>query len=145
MGTSAFSEPETKAISDFVSANRDSTHVYFSIHCYSQFWLLPYGVKPDPDDIDELRRVGQIATTALEAVNKQRWTVGNIVDLLYEASGGSIDWAKGSENIKYSYCLELRPSRLSINGFVVKPSEIDPSGREVWVGLTTAIDNIPSM
>ena len=143
MGTSAFSEPETKAIADLITANKINTHVYFSIHCYSQFWLLPYGVKPDPDDFSEMMRVGRIGAIALQQVNKKNWQVGNIVDLLYEASGGSIDWTKGSANIKYSYTLELRPSRWDIAGFEILSSEIEPSGQEVWAGLTAAIDAIP--
>jgi hypothetical protein len=39
----------------------------------------------------------------------QIFTVGTSADLLYTNSGGSIDWARGTANIPYSYVLELRP------------------------------------
>ena len=78
-------------------------------------------------------RVGKLGTKALMAVNNQRWGCGNIVDELYAAPGNSVDWFK-SVGVKYTFVLELRG-----DGFVVPESEIDPSGREVFAGITTAV------
>lgn len=40
----------------------------------------------------------------------RNWQTGGSAALLYIASGGSDDWAYGTAKIKYSHCLELRPS-----------------------------------
>ena len=58
------------------------------------------------------------------------------------ASGGAYDWAKSKAGIKYAYTLELRPASGGIYGFVVSPSEIPASGREIWAGLAAAIQRI---
>ena len=42
-GPSAFSEPETRAIRDFLLAQH--FHVYLSLHSYSQMWLTTWGYK----------------------------------------------------------------------------------------------------
>ena len=55
-GSHAFSEPETKALSDFLMKNRHDIIAFFSLHAYSQFWLVPYGHREDdvPEDLPEL-------------------------------------------------------------------------------------------
>ena len=75
----------------------------------------------------------------MQKVNNVRWEVGNTVDVLSAAAGGSDDWAK-SIGITYAYTLELRPRSNALNGFIVDESEIEPSGKEVFAGLVAAID-----
>ena len=42
-GPRAFSEPETRAIADFISANKDQIKIFIALHSYSQLWLTPWG------------------------------------------------------------------------------------------------------
>ena len=56
--------------------------------------------------------------------------VGCIPCLLYVASGGSLDWTLGELGIPYSYGMELRDT--GANGFLLPPTEIIPTGEEVW-------------
>lgn len=44
-GPRAFSEPETKALSNYILANRNQIEMYISLHAYSQMWLLPWGMR----------------------------------------------------------------------------------------------------
>lgn len=44
------------------------------------------------------------------------------------SSGGAEDFAKGRLGIKYAYCLELRPSEGSSNGFIL-PENFIPIGK----------------
>jgi hypothetical protein len=56
--------------------------------------------------------------------------VGSVTNLLYAAAGGSFDWTKGVQNIKYSVGLELRPSSSGTDasyGFVL-PADRIPKG-----------------
>lgn len=50
------SEPETKALADFVMSKRKELLAFISLHAYSQFWLLPFGHREDesPEDVEEL-------------------------------------------------------------------------------------------
>jgi len=141
-GPSPFSEAETKAMSEFLKPLKDRILGFFTLHTYSQYWLVPYGDKEGHycPGYDELLRVANIGTKAIMMdVNKKTWQAGNTVALLGEASGGGDDWAK-MIGIKYSYTLELRPGGNAYNGFVVAETEIEPSGREIWAGITAAVD-----
>lgn len=57
-----------------------------------------------------------------------KYQVGPSGALLYPASGGSDDWAKGDLKIKYTYTVEMRDS--GKNGFILPANQIEPSGRE---------------
>ena len=143
-GATPFSEPETKAISDFVHARRRSFIAYFAVHSYGNFWLVPWGFTGEykPQDFDEMMRVARIGMAAITTKSGQSWQVGNTVDLLYPAAGGSDDWAK-AEGIKYSYTIELRPSSDDPQfGFVVESHEIEPAGIDLWNGISSAVQSI---
>ena len=50
--------------------------------------------------------------------------------MLYESSGGTLDYTLGELGIPYSYGMELRDQGL--HGFLLPPDQIIPSGEEVW-------------
>ncbi|KHJ45723.1 hypothetical protein D918_03935 [Trichuris suis] len=145
-GSKPFSEPETEAIRRFIT-NRSGEFVSFlTLHSYSQMWMYPYGHKRQAysSDVRQLRAVALRATQALYNVYKTRYEVGTGADLLYPASGGSEDWAKGVAGIKYSYLLELRPHKDSPQGFLLDESEIMPTGKETWEGIRCVADAVIS-
>ena len=47
------------------------------------------------------------AGAALGALNNRAYQRGTAANLMYEASGGSDDWAHGSMGIPYTYTIEL--------------------------------------
>jgi carboxypeptidase A2 len=54
-GPSAFSESETKAVSDYLTAHADEISLFVDVHSFSQLVLLPWGDTSElPDDYDEL-------------------------------------------------------------------------------------------
>jgi hypothetical protein len=137
-GPSAFSEPESQAVRNFILNHKD-IKAYLTIHAYSQMWFYPFGDKVNSysDDVDELADVAQRGADALRALYGTRYDVGTAADLLYEAAGGSDDWAKGVAGIKYVYCLELRPEGDAPgNGFILPPNQIVPTAEETWAGLS---------
>jgi carboxypeptidase A2 len=135
-GTRAFSEAETAAARDYINSIRSFTNIFISIHCYSNFWLVPWGGRTaKPADYSELLRVGNAAAAAIRGVNGLNFAVGTPPDLLYVASGGSFDWAKETAGIKYSYSPELRPATAGQGGFEIPPSNIIPSGNEIFASF----------
>ncbi len=58
-GPGAFSEPEVRAVADFVS--RAGVMAYLAVHSCSQYYMTPYGILEDlPPDYDELVRVRRV-------------------------------------------------------------------------------------
>jgi len=54
-GPKPFSEPETKALSDFILARNATWKVYLTLHSYSQMWMAPYGyTRKKPDNYESL-------------------------------------------------------------------------------------------
>lgn len=55
--------------------------------------------------------------------------MGTAPDLLYSAPGGSLDWAKGEQNIKYSFVMELRAK----TSFILPADQIIPAAQEAMI------------
>src|SRR4029079_16033419 len=91
-GPSAFSEPETRAIRDFLLAH--PAGMSLSAHTYGNLWLYPWGYDsvPTPDDL-LFQRYGQLATAA------NAWVYGPPPLVLYIANGVSIDWQYGQVGV----------------------------------------------
>jgi len=141
-GRAAFSEPESQAVRDFVNSHKD-IKAFLTIHAYSQMWFYPFGDARNhcSPDCERVKRVAEAGAKALYSRYRTRYDVGTAADLLYEAAGGSDDWAKGKANIDYVYCLELRPSGNSAgNGFLLPPSKIVETGEETWEGIKVVAD-----
>nr|CAD7193667.1 unnamed protein product [Timema douglasi] len=137
-GASAFSEIETRTIANYVTSIASELKIYLSIHSFSQLLLLPYGVRTSvPSNYNTLLDIGQKTADALAVRYGTRYTVGNIVDLLYVASGSSVDWAMGVHGIPIAFVYELRD--LGQHGFILPADQIIPSGEETLDSLVTLI------
>ena len=53
------------------------------------------------------------------------------------ASGSTMDYAKGTAGVKYTYTPELRG-----DNFVISPIEVQPSFEEVWNGVVAMVASI---
>jgi len=136
-GPSAFSEPESQAVQKYLATHKD-INTFLTIHAYSQMWFIPFGnaLNNYPRDYAELKSIADAGARALSKKYRTQYDVGTAADLLYEAAGGSDDWAKGVAGIKYVFCLELQPSgNAPGNGFILHPSKIVASGEETFDGM----------
>ncbi|XP_044759435.1 carboxypeptidase B-like isoform X2 [Coccinella septempunctata] len=137
-GATAFSEPETSAIRNFISQNKVPWKVYISFHSYGQYILYPWGYdRTLPADYQDLDRVGKKAVAAIQQAGGPRYSLGSSGRLLYPASGGSDDWAKGKMGIKYSYTLELRDN--GRYGFVLPATYIQPTAKEAYAAVRAIV------
>ncbi|XP_012170723.2 carboxypeptidase B [Bombus terrestris] len=135
-GPRAFSEPETKAMADYILANKQNIRIYLTLHSYSQMWLVPWGYTySKPSDYSELANVAKKAIGAISKIHGTDYQLGPSAHLLYPTSGASDDWAKGVAGIKYAYTLELRDR--GTYGFLLPASQIVPTAREIWAGIRT--------
>ncbi|KAJ2952784.1 hypothetical protein O0L34_g7144 [Tuta absoluta] len=141
-GPHPFSEPETRAVSEFLAEHRGRMKVYLSLHAYSQAWLLPssHAAAAFADDA-ELMEMGKLATAALGDMYGTKYQVGTAENIRQPASGMSHDWAKARAGIKYAYHVDLRDS-FGPYGFLLPGSQIVPTAKETWQGVRAMVDNL---
>jgi len=142
MGVSAFSEPETKALSELLirlNSSANKIQFYLSLHSYSQLILIPYGTALGrvPDHQQHMT-IGNAAATAIRRRYNTAFTPGNIVELLYVASGASVDYMKGEFDTDLAYTFEMRDT--GRYGFVLPPDQIIPSSLEFMDGFRAIHD-----
>ncbi|KAM4618346.1 carboxypeptidase A5 [Polymixia lowei] len=137
-GPNAHSESEVKSIVDFVKSHRNIKS-FISIHAYSQMLLYPYGYTRTPvKDQSELHSLAQKAVRDLSSLYGTRYRYGSIINTIYQASGGTIDWTY-NQGIKYSYTFELRDT--GRYGFILPANQILPTARETWLALMAIMDH----
>ena len=52
-GLSSFSASETKAMSDYLKANRRNVFTFIDIHSYSQLWMYPWSYTAAEKAVDD--------------------------------------------------------------------------------------------
>ncbi|XP_026827132.1 carboxypeptidase B isoform X2 [Ooceraea biroi] len=133
-GPFAFSEPETKAMADYILANKQHIRMYLTLHSYSQMWLVPWGhTHTKPPDYSDMMSAAKKAINAIAKIHGTHYQFGPVADLMYPTSGTSDDWAKGVAGIKYAYTVELRDR--GTYGFLLPATQIVPTAREIWAGI----------
>ncbi|XP_026220447.1 carboxypeptidase A4 [Anabas testudineus] len=131
-GPSAHSEIEVKNVVDLIKRHGNFKS-FISVHAYSQLLMYPYGYTCNkvPDQL-ELDSVGRAAAQKLTSLYGTSYKVGNICNIIYQASGGSIDWSYNA-GIKYSFAFELRDT--GRYGFILPAGQIIPTASETWLAL----------
>uniref|UniRef100_A0A4W5QYJ0 Carboxypeptidase A1 n=1 Tax=Hucho hucho TaxID=62062 RepID=A0A4W5QYJ0_9TELE len=137
-GPKAHSESEVKSIVDFVKSH-GNLQAFVSIHSYSQMLLYPYGYTRTPcKDQSELHNLARKAITYLGSLYGTSYRYGSIINTIYQASGGTIDWTY-NQGIKYSYTFELRDT--GRYGFILPANQILPTAKETWLALMAIMEH----
>ncbi|KAL6261581.1 hypothetical protein P5V15_006667 [Pogonomyrmex californicus] len=133
-GSAPFSEIETKSMSEYIRSISKNIYAYIAFHSYSQLLMTPYGhTEEHLDNYNDLKAIGLKSVAALKKRYGTQYQVGNIAEIIYPASGGSMDWVKGTFGIPIAYTYELRDQ--GNYGFVLPPSQIIPTGEETLDSL----------
>nr|XP_042141328.1 carboxypeptidase B2 [Peromyscus maniculatus bairdii] len=129
------SEPEVKAVADFLRRNINHIKAYITMHSYSQQILFPYSYNRSKSrDHEELSLVASEAAHAIEIINKNtKYTYGSGSESLYLAPGGSDDWIYDL-GIKYSFTIELRDK--GRYGFLLPERYIKPTCTEALAAVS---------
>ncbi|XP_029378884.1 carboxypeptidase A4 [Echeneis naucrates] len=131
-GPSAHSEIEVKNVVNLIRSHGNFKS-FISVHAYSQLLMYPYGYTcnkvPHQPELDS---VGRAAVQKLTSLYGTRYKVGSICKIIYQASGGSIDWSYNL-GIKYSFAFELRDT--GRYGFILPANQIIPTASETWLAL----------
>lgn len=131
-GPSAFSEPENVALRDAL-ANIPNLRGFIDIHSFSQLVLFPWGYTGTPPaTASELNRVGNLMRQAIFANGGKTYLHGQCYNILYQASGISMDWAY-DRGIPYSFSFELRDT--GDFGFELPEDQIIPTQVEIYAAF----------
>lgn len=134
------SEIEVKTISNYVRSIADKLNLYLSVHSRGQYILVPFGYNaaPYPPNYRDLMQIGKRAAVDMYKVHKTPYRVGTTADVLYVASGISIDWAYAAAEIPLAYTFELRDQVQY--GFILPADQIIPNAEEVLAAFIGMID-----
>lgn len=111
-GPSAFSEPESRAVRDFVSA-RPNLKVMISYHTFSELILYPWG--GSDAQIPDAKSLSAFKAMAGEMARMTGYTAEQSSDL-YVATGDTCDWAWGEKGV-FAFTFELTPKSMWDGGF----------------------------
>ncbi|KAJ8714201.1 hypothetical protein PYW08_007821 [Mythimna loreyi] len=128
-GPGPFSEIEARSLSAYIIDMADKIDLYISFHSSGQVLLLPFGNTTDPlANYYDAMWIGRRAIGALAFKHGTQYTIGNIAEAFYFATGSSVDWVKERLNIPLVYCYELRDK--GVFGHALPPDQIKPTGEE---------------
>lgn len=156
-GPSAFSEPEVKALADYISANEGYIKMFLSFHSYSQLLLYPFSYTNAPSEDEELlHELCEITAIAIEGVHGTQYVTHasnalckyrNSLILLNVIScepslpdphhGTSVDWTYGAQGITISVTFEFRDT--GAYGFVLPADQIIPNAEETRAGVIALV------
>nr|XP_019550760.2 zinc carboxypeptidase-like [Aedes albopictus] len=134
------SEIEVKTISNYVRSIADKLNLYLAVHSRGQYILVPFGYNaaPYPPNYKDLMQIGKRAAVDMYKIHKTPYRVGTTADVLYVASGISVDWAYGAAQIPLAYTFELRDQVQY--GFILPADQIIPNAEEVLAAFIGMID-----
>ncbi|NWZ89975.1 CBPO Carboxypeptidase, partial [Nesospiza acunhae] len=136
-GSGPESEPETRAVAQFIKNKKSDILCYLTIHSYGQLILTPYGSTTKPPStatdakavliLNFQMQVAKEAAAALKGKYGTSYRVGSTALILYSNSGSSRDWAH-TIGIPLSYTFELRDT--GTHRFVLPADQIQPTCEE---------------
>ena len=136
-GKKPLSESESLSLAKYLYKKRRKLAAFLDVHTYGQMWMSPWGFsKRYPEHYDRQMAASKDIQAAISKENGESYLIGRTSSLLYRTSGTAIDWVYGSLGIVYTYGVELRPdSETKKNHFKRGPEDIEPSGRDLLVGV----------
>ncbi|XP_027788649.2 carboxypeptidase A6 [Marmota flaviventris] len=127
------SEPEVKAVANFLRKHRKHIRAYLSFHAYAQMLLYPYSYKyATIPNFNCVESAAYKAVKALRSVYGVRYRYGPASRTLYVSSGSSMDWAY-KNGIPYAFAFELRDT--GHFGFLLPEMLIRPTCTETMLAV----------
>ncbi len=135
-GTSAFSEPETQVVRDYVTANlRIEASIDF--HSYSQLVMSPWGYTSAlPPDHPFFQVVSAAMSAAIESVHGMTYVYGPGYTTIYPTTGSVKDWMYGDRGI-LGWTIELRDT--GTYGFILPAQFIIPTAEENFAAIKAQV------
>jgi len=107
-GNSAFSEPESRAVRDFLLRHRERILITNSVHAQGEKLVIPWGDTNQKFCAE--KKLKQLLKAGLDAMGNagRGWKIGNVKQMYgFFAHGGFVNWAAGLLRVKYPFVTEL--------------------------------------
>jgi len=136
-GRAAGSEPEVQAVTNHLLTLKGDLEMYMSFHSYGQWWFTPYGYQTSTSsDYAKQFALAKIGADAIKRVNNKAYAVGSVAQLLYIASGSSVDYAADVLGCPWSYTIELPPTQNQASiGFQWPEARAAEVAKETYIGM----------
>ncbi|XP_017787824.1 PREDICTED: zinc carboxypeptidase-like [Habropoda laboriosa] len=133
-GSSAFSDVETKSMSEYISSISNKFYAYIAIHSYAQLLMFPYGyTKQHLENFDSSLDIGKKTVQAIATRYGTIYQTGTVAELHHVAAGSTVDWVKGTFHKPVTFMYELRDT--GRHGFLLPPDQIAPTALETLDSL----------
>ncbi|GAB0095999.1 uncharacterized protein DMENIID0001_114470 [Sergentomyia squamirostris] len=137
-GTKAFSEPESRALQQFVMKHRKKITVFLSLHSYGQMISIPKEIRGRNEDLLDMAHVAAQALNGHSSLN--RYLVDESSEMLFPRPGASDSFMLNTIGVPYSYTVELRDT--GTHGFLLPPSYIEATARDAFDVIKAIVDNL---
>ncbi|RZF47909.1 hypothetical protein LSTR_LSTR011885 [Laodelphax striatellus] len=125
-GPFPFSEPETRAVSEFLVRHAKNLKVFISFQAYGHTMEYPFGyTDEEPKDVGRLKEAAELANGAVERAGSPKYKISSMFENDGYSTGNMIDWVKGELGIKYVYNVQLRND--DQQWFITRPENILPT------------------
>jgi hypothetical protein len=120
-GQAAFSEPESKAVSDYILANQAMIKGQIDFHCQAQYVVYPPGCIDEPPPMAEVHRsLAEQMADSVTAKHSVDYTVIRGYDW-YPACGASDDWGANKAGL-LGFTIEVRGDNFSLPAEEILPT-----------------------
>ncbi|XP_059617677.1 zinc carboxypeptidase-like [Phlebotomus argentipes] len=142
-GPSAFSEIETRTLSEYILSIRDNLNFYIGFHSAANMLLFPWGHTPDPpSQYSQFMEIAEATVNALYARHGTVYTYGPVYFTIYPTTGISADWVHYTLGIP-GFTYEFRNMNTETGeyyGQLAPPEQIQPNAEEVLDSLVVLVD-----
>ncbi|ALC48901.1 CG42264, partial [Drosophila busckii] len=140
-GSKSFSEPESRAIRNFLLGMRNDLGAYISLGGYGQTITYPWG---DADYLThnerQLRHTARQAVLNFRRLNHAEYSMGTSYTQKMARAGNSADWVQQRINPQFVYNVFLKD--LGRYGYLMPPHYILESGEEAFEFLRTIAEQL---
>lgn len=138
-GPSAFSEPETAALRNFLDT-QPPMKAHIDFHSYGQKVLIPWGYTTNlAPGHTWLMATGTAMRNAIQATHGKAYDVGPTSTTLYMVSGKGPDYTYDRSDAA-AYTIELRDT--GEFGFILPEDQILPTQQEAWAGVQALVSRM---
>lgn len=145
-GQVAGDAPENRVLVNHTMSIAQTTGIKFYVdwHSFSQLILLPYGYScsAQASNLNTQTTLAAGVSSAIKGVNGLTFKYGPTCSTIYQTAGGSNDYVQDVAKADLAWAVELRPASSSGGGFAVPASNILPSGKEIWAGMSYLFSKI---
>ncbi|XP_059223199.1 putative uncharacterized protein DDB_G0282133 [Stomoxys calcitrans] len=142
-GPAPFSEPETKALSEFLMDYRTHIKLYMSLQAYGQIISYPYKANTtyDTERLDDLLDVAMVGIDGLRKQgSKSRYKIDSTNDLVENRSGSSDAFVAYDVGIPFSYTIQLADN--GVHGYLLPSAAIESTSRDAFEIILAMLDYI---